>query len=89
MPVWNLLLGSRCSEHCFVRAYGLFRREWGTWLANDSVLGKRPAIRSVFEKTSSKHCRAWSEMVFCGRSRFRYQHKPPSISGLAWSGMLV
>ncbi|GMN67603.1 hypothetical protein TIFTF001_036670 [Ficus carica] len=45
MPVWNLLLGFRCSEHCFVRVYGPFRRERGTWSTNDSVLGERPAIR--------------------------------------------
>ncbi|GMN57689.1 hypothetical protein TIFTF001_026803 [Ficus carica] len=58
MPVWNPLLRFRCSEHCFVRAYGLFRREWGTWSANDSVLGEHPAIRSVPERMGSLHCRA-------------------------------
>ncbi|GMN47898.1 hypothetical protein TIFTF001_017072 [Ficus carica] len=29
-----------------------------------------------------------SEVVLCGRSRSRHQHKPPSISGLTWPGML-
>ncbi|GMN60782.1 hypothetical protein TIFTF001_029872 [Ficus carica] len=37
--------GRWCSEHCFVRAYGPFRRERGTWSANDSVLDERLAIR--------------------------------------------
>ncbi|GMN72265.1 hypothetical protein TIFTF001_056006 [Ficus carica] len=32
--------------------------------------------------------RARSEVVFYGWCRSRHQHKPPSISGLTWPGML-
>ncbi|GMN58061.1 hypothetical protein TIFTF001_027171 [Ficus carica] len=57
MPVQNLLLGSKCSEHYFVRAYGLFRRERGTWSAKDPVLGERPALNTA------ERCRRWYFVV--------------------------
>ncbi|GMN68644.1 hypothetical protein TIFTF001_037703 [Ficus carica] len=57
MPVQNLLLRSKCSEHYFVRAYGLFWRERGTWSAKDPVLGERPALNTA------ERCRRWYFVV--------------------------